>query len=45
MSVWFSTLLSICFRICTDLDSAELCGSSYSRFLASLLKGEFVIAA
>lgn len=45
LSVWFSTLLLICFRTCADLDAAELCGPSYIEFLASLLEGELVIAA
>lgn len=41
----FSTLLSICFRTCTDLDAGELCGPSYTEFLTSLLEGELVIVA
>lgn len=45
LSVWFYTLLSICLRTCTDLDSAELHGPSYTKFLASLLAGELVMAA
>lgn len=44
-AVWFSRLLSICFRTCTGLDSAELCGPSCTEFLSSLLEGAFVIAA
>lgn len=45
LSVGFSTLFSICLRTCTDLDSAELCGPSYTEFVASLLEGELMIAA
>lgn len=43
--MWLSTLLSVCFAACADLDAAGLCGPSCAGFLASPLEGEFVVAA